>query len=136
MSEENMKFLRNAKIWGSGNVLEAIAAVPGYKVEPVVPLQSPNRTHVVVTPSGDQIHLVIDPKNPEVVGTSNIINQDQLDGPVPFQDDELVKLANAASALNADRKAQDQDAEDIVRVTVTVSDHDLETLGKAASHSK
>lgn len=124
---ENTKFFRNARIWGKGDVLEAIAAIPGYTVEPA-PLIQEGRTHALRTPDGDLIHLVSDGRDPHVVKTSNIEKQDRLDAPVPFQLDELVKLANAAAVVNEARKKADPDAEDFLGVTVSVSEHDLATL--------
>ncbi|WP_219274074.1 hypothetical protein [Pseudomonas sp. Xaverov 83] len=118
MSEEKMQYLRSATISADANALEALKDIPGYTVTPIDVQQSDNRTHVVVTPSGDHIHLVNDPSDPSVLKTSNVIKQDQLSEPVPFQDDELVKFANAANQFGS------------VHVTVKVSDHDLKTLAQ------
>lgn len=124
---ENEKFFRNARIWGDGDVLKAIASIPGYAIEPA-PLVQEGRTHAIRTPSDDLIHLVSDGIDSQVVQTSRIEKQDLVDGGVTFQQDELVLLANAAKAANNARKKADPNADDFVGVHVTVSEHDIETL--------
>lgn len=116
------EFLRSAIIWGQGDVLSAIAKVPGYSLQQAQPFQPPSRTHMIVTPSGDQIHLVINPADPQAARTSNVIRQDALNAHVPFQQDELVRFANAAHSLNR------IPGEPVISVTVHASEHDLKTL--------
>ncbi|QOU08035.1 hypothetical protein WLF14_14190 [Pseudomonas fluorescens] len=115
-------YFRSATIWGLGDVLSTIANVPGYTLQQANPFQPPERTHMIITPSGDQIHLVKNPADHEHARTSNVINQDARNEFVPFQNDELVRFANAAHSLNVTPD------EPIIRVTVHASEHDLQTL--------
>lgn len=115
-------YFRSATIWAQGDVLSTIARVPGYTLVQAQPYQPPSRTHMIITPSGDQIHLVNNSADPQRVRTSNVINQDARNAPVPFQQDELVKFANAAHSLNL------VPDEPVISVTVQASEHDLTTL--------
>lgn len=124
---ENEKYFRNASIWGADNVLDAVAAIPGYSIEPA-PLIQEGRTHAIRTPSGDLIHLVSNGTDPEVVKTSRIDKQDEKEGGVAFGQDELVLLAKAAAAANKARQEADPDAEKFISVYVNASEHDIETL--------
>lgn len=121
MSNDHQKYLRNATIYACGDentsVLEQLKEIPGYVLQEVAESHAGNRTHVLITPSGDEIHLVNDESDPSKVRTSNIMKQDATQAFVPYQQDELVQLAKAANPTEK------------VNVVVSTSAHDLETLG-------
>lgn len=121
MTEENMHYLRSAKIYARGDektkVLDQLAAIPGYTLVPAGYKSGLERTHDLQTPSGDTIVLVNDPNDPSVVVAAQVLKQDVNPGHIPFQSDELVIFAKAANET------------DKVKVTVVASTHDLETLG-------
>ncbi|VXA57464.1 conserved hypothetical protein [Acinetobacter proteolyticus] len=100
MTQEKIDSLRTAVIVSDTNtpILEALITVlpEGYSLEKLPENArskiAPDRTHVIKTPSQDEIHLR-NSEGGQKVTTSNVINQDTLEVQPILADDELSKLA-------------------------------------------
>lgn len=100
MTQDKIDSVRQAEIVSNTETpaLEALKAVlpEGYSLEEL-PVGAPSRvgsdrTHVIKTPTDDEIHLR-NSEDGKSVKTSNIIKQDTLEAQPALADDELSKLA-------------------------------------------